>query len=81
MSLEEITPDFVTDARGVACPGPILEAKRSIAKIPVGGVLEIKSSDDGTLQDLPIWAKRVGHDYLGHLESEGYYRLFIRRKK
>ena len=81
MSLEEIKPDFVVDARGTACPGPILEAKRSISKVPVGGILEVISTDTGTLNDLPIWVKRVGHEYLGSLESEGFYRLFIKRGK
>ena len=28
--LEDITPDAVADARGSACPGPLLEAKKSI---------------------------------------------------
>ena len=69
------------DARGSACPGPLLEAKKGIGKVKVGEVLEILSGDPGTRQDIPAWAKRVGHEFLGVLEADGYDRIFVRRKK
>lgn len=69
------------DARGSACPGPLLEAKKGIGKVKVGEVLEILSSDSGTRSDIPAWAKKVGHEYLGVVESDGYDKLFVRRKK
>ncbi|ROQ89818.1 sulfurtransferase TusA family protein [Desulfosoma caldarium] len=71
----------VVDARGSACPGPLLEAKKAIGKVKVGEVLEILSSDPGTKNDIPVWAKKVGHEYLGHLSAAGYERIFVRRKK
>ena len=69
------------DARGSACPGPLLEAKKGIGIVKVGDILEILSGDAGTRNDIPAWAGKVGHDYLGFLESDGYDRLFVRRKK
>ena len=45
------------------------------------GVLEVLSSDPGTKEDIPAWAGKVGHEYLGHTPSDGYDRLFVRRKK
>lgn len=71
----------VVDARGSACPGPLLEAKKGIGAVGVGEVLEIWSGDERTKEDIPKWAKKVGHEYLGHLEADGYDRLFIRRSK
>jgi TusA-related sulfurtransferase len=71
----------VVDARGSACPGPLLEAKKGIGAIKVDEVLEIWSGDARTKEDIPKWAAKVGHDYMGHLEAEGYDRLFIRRLK
>jgi tRNA 2-thiouridine synthesizing protein A len=71
----------VVDARGNTCPGPLLEAKRGIGQVKIGEVLEIKSSDPGTRKDIPAWARKVGHDYLGFLEAEEHDRLFIARKK
>ena len=40
------------DARGSACPGPLLEAKKGIGKVQVGQILEILSNDEGTRNDI-----------------------------
>jgi len=69
------------DARGTACPGPLLEAKRGIAAVPLGGIMEVLSSDPGTNEDIPLWSKKVGHEFLGTVEEAGYWRLFVKRGK
>jgi TusA-related sulfurtransferase len=79
--LNAIQPATVVDARGSACPGPLLEAKKGIGKVKVGEVLEVLSNDPATKNDIPVWAKKVGHDYLGHISADGYDRIFITRKK
>jgi len=71
----------VVDARGVACPGPLLEAKRGILLVPVGGVLELISSNEETNIDVPAWAWKVGHTYLGTICEAGIWRIFVRRNK
>jgi tRNA 2-thiouridine synthesizing protein A len=71
----------IADARGVACPGPLLEAKKAIGAIKVGEVLEIWSGDANTKNDLPRWAEKVGHEFLGYLAVDGYDRIFLRRLK
>ena len=81
MDLNSVKVDKTVDARGTACPGPLLEAKRAITSVPVGGVMEILSSDKGTTEDIPLWSKKVGHEYLGEIEEAGYWRLFVKRGK
>ncbi|HUK51342.1 MAG TPA: sulfurtransferase TusA family protein [Terriglobales bacterium] len=81
MSELKVTADKVVDARGTSCPGPLLETKRAIATIPVGTVLETISSDPGTKADIPVWAKKMGHEYLGTIEESGYWKIYVRRKK
>lgn len=72
----------VVDARGSACPGPLLEAKKGIGTIKVGEVLEIWSGDERTKQDIPRWSKKVGHEFLGTAVAEGGYdRIFIKRAR
>ena len=71
----------VVDARGTACPGPLLEAKRGMAEVSMNGIMEVLSSDEGTNEDIPLWCKKIGHDYLGFIEEAGHWRLFIRRVK
>ncbi len=81
VDLNSVEVASTVDARGSACPGPLLEAKKAIGKVKVGEVLEILSNDPGTKNDIPVWAKKVGHEYLGYLEADGYERIFVRRKK
>ena len=71
----------VVDARGCACPGPLLEAKKGIGAVRVGEVLEIWSGDPDTKENISPWAKKAGHDYLGCLPAQGYERIFVTRKK
>jgi tRNA 2-thiouridine synthesizing protein A len=84
VTIDELTTlkaDEVVDARGTSCPGPILAAKKGIGAVPVGGVMEVMATDSGTLKDLPAWSKKMGHEYLGHLEEAGYLRVFVRKLK
>lgn len=67
------------DARGTACPGPLLEAKRAIAECPVDGVMCILSSDEGTITDVTRWCKKMKHEYLGDFEDDGYWRVFMKK--
>jgi tRNA 2-thiouridine synthesizing protein A len=81
VDLTTITASKIVDARGSACPGPLLEAKKGIGQVKIGEILEIKSSDPGTRNDIPAWAQKVGHEYLGVVEAEGHDRIFVTRKK
>lgn len=81
VNLQSIQAAKTVDARGSACPGPLLEAKKGVGAIAVGEVLEIWSGDPNTKNDIPRWAAKVGHEFLGVLDAEGYDRLFLRRMK
>ena len=81
VDLQSIQPAKVVDARGMACPGPLLEVKKSIGTVQIGETIEVLSGDPSTKNDLPKWAGKVGHKFLGALQGEGYDRLFITRGK
>jgi tRNA 2-thiouridine synthesizing protein A len=79
--LKNLRADKVVDARGTSCPGPLLAAKRSITEVPVGGVMELLSADTGTKRDVPLWAAKMGHEFLGVVDEPGYERIFVKRMK
>ncbi len=84
MTTEELTTlqtDKIIDARGSACPGPLLEAKKGIGSVAVGQTIEIKSNDAGSRKDIAAWAGKIGHEFLGFVEADGHDRLFVCRKK
>ncbi len=79
--LDTIVAAKVIDARGSACPGPLLEAKKGMGTVPMGSVIELWSSDPITKSDIEAWSGKVGHEFLGYREAEGYDRVFVRRGK
>ena len=79
--LSTLTAAKIVDARGAACPGPLLEAKKAMGTVAVGDVLELWSSDSQTKNDVEAWAGKVGHEFLGVAATEGYERVFVRRAK
>jgi len=81
VDITALQPAKTVDARAMACPGPLLEAKKSIGLVKIGDVLEIWSGDPNTKKDMPRWCDKVGHEFLGVISADGYDRLFIRRKK
>lgn len=80
-ALEALEAGKVADARGSSCPGPLLEAKKSIGGVPVGGILEILTTDAQTKNDIAAWCKKVGHGFLGVTDADGYERVFVKRTK
>lgn len=77
--IASIVAEKVVDARGAACPGPLLEAKKGMAEVAVGSVIELWSTDPITKSDVAAWSAKVGHEYLGAAEADGYDRVFVRR--
>jgi TusA-related sulfurtransferase len=77
--LKNLTLTKSVDARGTACPGPLLEAKKAIGTINSGEILEVLSADEGTKRDVPKWASKKGHEYLGVIEESGFFRIYLKK--
>jgi tRNA 2-thiouridine synthesizing protein A len=77
--LKALQAEKTVDARGMACPGPLLEAKKAMTDISPGGIMEVLSSDEGTNNDIPMWTKKMNYEFLGTIEDAGFWRLFVRK--
>jgi len=77
--LKNIAVTKSVDARGTACPGPLLAAKKAIGEIESGETLEILSADEGTKHDIPRWCDKMEHEFLGTVEEDSYTRLFLKK--
>ena len=52
------------DAKGLACPMPIVKTKKAMNDLEEGQVLEVQATDKGSKADLAAWSKTVGHQYI-----------------
>jgi tRNA 2-thiouridine synthesizing protein A len=77
--LKNLQATKIVDARGTACPGPLLAAKKAIGDIESGEVLEVLSSDEGTKHDIPKWCEKMEHEFMGIVEEDSYSRLFLKK--
>ncbi|WP_188207397.1 sulfurtransferase TusA family protein [Alkalibacillus aidingensis] len=67
------------DAKGLACPMPIVRTKKAIEDINSGEVLEVHATDVGAKSDLTAWTKSSGHDLIESKEDNGVYKFYIRK--
>ena len=77
MTTTEITRTI--DARGMACPGPLMALIGAIREGQLGDVIEVLSSDDGSKSDIPAWVAKARFELI-EVEPEDAYARFVIRK-
>jgi tRNA 2-thiouridine synthesizing protein A len=71
----------VLDVKGLKCPLPVLRAKRALAALTVGEVLEVEATDPAALKDFPAFCEMTGHTLLESRTDGDVYRFRIRRSE
>ncbi|MDK8643015.1 sulfurtransferase TusA family protein [Niallia taxi] len=69
----------VLDAKGLACPMPIVKTKKAIDEIEKGQVLEVHTTDKGAKNDLTAWSKSGGHELLKQEDENGVLKFWIKK--
>lgn len=69
----------VLDAKGLACPMPIVKTKKEMDTLSSGEVLEIHATDKGAKNDLTAWAQSGGHELLKDEEENGIYKFWLKK--
>jgi len=77
--MDNLKTNMVLDAKGLACPMPIVKTKKMMSTLEAGHVLEILATDKGSTADLKAWANSTGNQYLGTIEDEGVLKHYIRK--
>lgn len=72
--------DLELDARQLACPLPILRAKKSLAQMSSGQVLKIAATDKGSPLDFAVFCDNTGNELLSSTEQDGEFIFLIRRR-
>jgi len=74
-----VKSDVQLDAKGLACPMPIVKTKKAMDVMSSGQVVEVQSTDKGSLADMQGWTKNTGHQYLGTISEGDVFKHFIRK--
>ena len=67
------------DAKGLACPMPIVKTKKAIDTLNSGEVLEVLVTDKGALNDFTAWAGAGGHTIVKQKEEAGVLYFYIQK--
>lgn len=69
--------DQVVDARGLACPMPIVKTAQAMKGLEAGQILEVLATDPGAVRDFQAWSRSTGHELLEMTEEAGIYRFLL----
>jgi tRNA 2-thiouridine synthesizing protein A len=71
--------DQVLDAKGLNCPLPILKAKKALKSLESGKILEVLSTDPGSVADFAAFCRTTGNELVEQSEEGGVWTYLIRK--
>lgn len=72
--------DVALEVRNLACPLPILRAKKSLSAMSSGQVLKIVATDKGSPKDFIDFCRQTGNELLASETSGEDFVFLIRRR-
>lgn len=69
----------MVDVKGLACPMPIVRTKKAMNELEAGQIIEIHTTDKGSINDLTAWAKSGGHELLKYVDENGVLKFWIKK--
>ena len=67
----------LVDARGEACPLPVVKAKQAIAQLEGPGQVEVLVDNEIAVQNLTKMARQKGYETQAEKQSPGQYRVLF----
>lgn len=68
------------DATGLACPLPILRAKKALALMASGEVLQVITTDRGAVRDFQAFCRQTGNELLIQIEEPARVVHYLKRR-
>ncbi|MGH8923626.1 MAG: sulfurtransferase TusA family protein [Acidimicrobiia bacterium] len=75
----DLENDEILDTSNLLCPLPVYQAGLVLNRLQPGAVLEVITTDPGSLEDIPALARQRGDELLG-VENGGQTQRFWIRK-
>jgi tRNA 2-thiouridine synthesizing protein A len=71
--------EHTLDAKGLNCPLPILKARKALKDVPPGEILEVLSTDPGSVADFQAFCRQTGNELMESTTEDSVYRFLIKR--
>jgi tRNA 2-thiouridine synthesizing protein A len=68
------------DLKNLACPLPIAKTAQAMRNVGPGDLVEVYTTDPGSVPDFKAWCGATGNELLELTEETGTYRFLIRKK-
>ena len=72
--------DAALDARGLACPLPVLKARKALLQLAPGRRLLVEATDPLAAIDIPHLCEEAGHRLIARQDLDGVQRYLIERR-
>ncbi len=72
--------DKELDARGLACPLPIVKTRKALNDLTSGQVLKVTATDSGSLADMAAFSEQTGNELLSSSQDGGTYVFYLKRR-
>ncbi|MCA1782068.1 MAG: sulfurtransferase TusA family protein [Intrasporangiaceae bacterium] len=69
------------DARGLACPMPVIELARAIEEVAVGSRVRLLATDPAAEVDVPVWCRMQRHRLHDRGRDDGVAAFVIERRR
>ncbi|MFW5934676.1 MAG: sulfurtransferase TusA family protein [Halolamina sp.] len=79
MTDTDIAYEDTVDARGSACPGPLMDLIGEIRATDSGTVVRLLSDNDQSLTDVPEWVEEAGNQLLAVDEDDDYHTFYVEK--
>lgn len=72
--------DKELDARGLACPMPIVKTRKALNDLATGQVLKVTATDSGSMADMAAFSEQTGNELLSSSQDGSTYVFYLKRR-
>ena len=69
--LDAVPKIHFVDAKGLKCPGPIVNVDEAVKSVSVGEEVQVEATEKAFFSDVDVWCQRTGNELKSLLEKDG----------
>ena len=78
-SVDDAPPPTLVNALGKACPVPVIDLAKAVARLTAGAEVIVLADDPGAKVDIPVWCRMKGHRLLAVEPADRGWEFRVQR--